>query len=102
MFIVLYKWRIKPGMERQFVENWSSITAHYAEHCGSLGSRLHKGSDGCLYGYAQWPTAVARETAMLDVRLELARLHLKEAIEETFPETVLELLEDQLKPLPAE
>lgn len=98
MFIVLYRWRIKPGFEEQFKENWSAITRHYVENCGSLGSRLHKGSDDLYYGYAQWPDSLAREHAMLDVRLELARLHMKEAIEESLPEVILETVEDHLKP----
>ena len=103
MFVVLYRWRLKPGMERQFAENWSAITSHYVEHCGSLGSRLHHGADGVYYGYAQWPSSLTREKAMLDVRLELVRLHMKEAIDESFPETILEIVEDFLKtPTPSE
>lgn len=96
MFVVLYRWRIKPELSGQFVENWSAITKFYLENCGSFGSRLHKGSDGLYYGYAQWPDALAREKAVLDVRLELARLHMKDAVEETFPEVMFEVLEDHL------
>jgi len=97
MFIVLYKWRIKPGLERQFTENWSALTQYFLESCGSLGSRLHVGDDGLYYGYAQWPDAAARDNARLDVGLEHARLHMKEAIEESFPETVLESIDDYLR-----
>lgn len=97
MFIVLYRWRLKPGMERQFTENWSAITQHYVKHCGSLGSRLHLGTDDIYYAYAQWPSSLTRENAALDVRLELARLHMKEAIEESFPEVILEVVDDHLK-----
>ena len=102
MFIVLYRWRIKTGLEAQFKENWSAITRYYVENCGSLGSRLHHGTDGIYYSYAQWPSSLARENAILDVQLELARLHMKETIEEYLPEVILEVVDDHLKPPPAE
>jgi len=97
MFIVLYRWRLKQGMEQQFIENWSAVTQHYLQHSGSLGSRLHRGSDGLYYGYAQWPNSLARENASLDVRLELTWLHMREAVEESFPEVILETVEDHLR-----
>ena len=97
MFIVLYKWRVNPDSAGQFVENWSAITRYYLENCGSLGSRLHRGSDGLLYAYAQWPDTATRDKAMLDVTLELARLHMKDAVLETFPEVMLETVDDCLK-----
>ena len=31
MFIVLYRWRIKPDLEAQFIEAWSEITEFYVE-----------------------------------------------------------------------
>jgi hypothetical protein len=68
MFIALYRWKIKPELEQQFIESWSEITAFYRENAGSLGSRLHHGSDGLWYGYAQWPSAEKREAA-LPIRL---------------------------------
>lgn len=102
MFVVLYRWRLKPGMEQQFSENWSSVTAYFLEHCGSLGSRLHRGADDLYYGYAQWPDTRARENASLDVPTESAWRSMKEAIEESFPEVILEIVEDYLKAAPTE
>ncbi|HMQ04848.1 MAG TPA: hypothetical protein PKD26_13090 [Pyrinomonadaceae bacterium] len=96
MFVILYRWRVNPEKEDLFVENWSTITTHYVEHCGSLGSRLHKGSDGLYYAYAKWPDLQTRERAFLDVRMELARLHLKDAVTETFPEIHLQVVADHL------
>ena len=69
----------------------------FVEHCGSHGSRLHKGTDGIHYSYAQWPDSLTREKAMLDVRLEIARLRMKEAILESFPEVILETIADHLE-----
>lgn len=96
MIIVLYKWRVDPSKEDVFAENWSVITRHYLEHCGSLGSRLHKGSDGFHYGYAKWPDNETRERAFLDVRVELARLHMQDCVTETFPVTFLDVIADHL------
>lgn len=79
-----------------FLENWQTITQHYIDNCGSFGSRLHRGSDGIHYGYAQWPDPETKERAVLDVRMELARLHMKDAVTETFPEIHLSPLADHL------
>ena len=83
-------------MEEQFLENWRTITRHYIETCGSFGSRLHRGSDGIYYGYAQWPDSQTKERAVPDVRMELARLHMKDAVTETFAEIHLEPVADHL------
>ncbi len=96
MLVVLYRWRVNPEMIDRFVENWSTITRHYLENCNSLGSRLHRGSDGIHYGYAKWPDHETREKAVLDVRVELARLHMKDAVIETFPEIFLDVVADHL------
>ena len=83
-------------MGEQFVENWRTITEHYVQHCGSLGSRLHRGSDGLFYGYAHWPDIETREQSVLDPRLEATRLEMTEAVSETFPEIRLEPVSDHL------
>lgn len=96
MLVILYRWRVDPERVDQFVANWSTITRHYLENCGSFGSRLHRGSDGIYYGYAKWPNSETRERAVLDVRMELARLHMKDAVVETFPEIMLDVIADHL------
>lgn len=100
MFIVLYRWRVDPQMESKFVEHWDTITRHYIENHNGLGSRLHRGSDGVFYAYAQWPDAESRELAVLDVGMELARLHMKDAVTEIFPEVHLEMVADRLLSTP--
>lgn len=96
MFIVLYRWRIKPELEEQFIKAWSEVTAYYREKHNSLGSRLHRGSDGFFYGYAQWRSAEARQKAFeFPANLE-SRAKMREAIAESFPETVLEVVSDFL------
>ena len=96
MFLVLYRWRIKPEMEKQFVESWSDVTGFIRQEYGSLGSRLHRGSDGLFYGYAQWKSAEQRiEAFALMPDLE-GRRKMQEAIEESLPEVILENLSDYL------
>lgn len=96
MFIVLYRWRLKPERELQFIEAWSEVTAYYREHHDSLGSRLHRGSDGLFYGYAQWKSAADRRKAFESPSNTEAGQRMREAIEESFPEIILEKISDYL------
>ncbi len=98
MFVVLYRWRIRPNLEQQFVENWSVRTAYLREKYDSLGSRLHRGSDGIWYGYAQWKSAEQREqvfNAESNTGSETSQ-KMREAIEESLPEIQLEITSDYL------
>jgi hypothetical protein len=83
-------------MERQFIEAWSKVTAHYRENFDSLGSRLHRGSDGLFYDYAKWKSAEQRSGAFASAPDLEARATMREAIEESLPEIVLENLSDYL------
>ena len=98
MFAVLYRWRVKPEFETQFIESWSEITTYFRENHDSLGSRLHRGGDGFWYGYAQWKSAGQRERAFTaDLRtLSEASRKIREAIEESLPETILDVISDYL------
>lgn len=98
MFIVLYRWRVKPEFERQFVESWSARTVFWREKYDSLGSRLHRGSDGIWYSYAQWKSAEQRESAFGAEAGAVSETQRKfqEAIEEDFPEIKLEIVLDYL------
>ncbi len=96
MFIVLYRWKIKPEKELQFIEAWSEVTAYYRKNFDSLGSRLHRGNDGLFYAYAQWKSVEQRENAFEStVKLEAGK-KMKEAIEERFEPVILEKLSDYL------
>lgn len=98
MFIVLYRWRIKPQLEKQFIESWSEITDYFRTNYNSLGSRLHRGNDKLFYGYAQWENSEQRENAFANENSEIseAGLKMRAAIEESFPEIVLEKIADYL------
>jgi hypothetical protein len=94
--VVLYRWRLHPGSEASFIEGWSRITALLRAHGGSLGSRLHLGSDGVWYGYAQWPDDETRQRAFSRPLDPDARAKMRSAIAESLPETVLETVADYL------
>lgn len=98
MFIVLYRWRVKPRLEQQFVAAWSERTAYLREKYDSLGSRLHRGGDGIWYSYAQWKSAEQREQALRAEagKLSAASEKMRAAIEETFSEIELETAADYL------
>lgn len=97
MFCVIYRWRIKPELEQQFIANWAAVTRFYIEHRSGWGSRLHRGEDGLFYAYAQWKSAEDREKAFQNVPDMPAREKMREAVLETLPEIVLESIEDLLQ-----
>ena len=94
--IMLYRWRVHPGSDDQFVEAWSSITQRLREERGSLGSRLHKGDDGLWYGYAQWPSADVMSNAFQQPVDELAAARMRAAVVEHFTPVKLEPVADFL------
>jgi hypothetical protein len=93
--VVLYRWKLKPGMETQFIESWSEATADLLLR-GSFGSRLHKGADDIWYGYAQWPSIAARERAFANSLDTPVQEKMREAIAESFPPIFLEPVADYL------
>lgn len=98
MFVVLYRWRLKPDFEDQFVEAWGEVTKYYLENFDSLGSRLHEGSDGIWYAYAQWKSEAQRKNASeKSSGIENAFANMGEAVDERFPEVRLKIQSDMLK-----
>ena len=45
MFVVVYRWRLKPGHEAQFARDWRDVTLLAREKYGSGGSSLFKAHD---------------------------------------------------------
>lgn len=97
---VLYRWRIDPAREGVFVAAWTAVTRHLREKHGSLGSRLHRGSDGCWHAYAQWPSEAARNAAFDAGHPEVADAQkaMRAATVEGFPPIVLRTIADELAP----
>ena len=94
--VVLYRWRLNPGSEASFTEAWSRITLSLRRDAGSLGSRLHRGSDGLWYGYAQWPDDTARQRAFAQSLDPKAGAQMRAAIAESLPEVLLTPVSDFL------
>lgn len=61
MFAVIYRWRLKSGMEDQFVDGWERVTHAIRQTCGSYGSRLHRCDDGLWLAYARWPDEATQQ-----------------------------------------
>ena len=95
MFRVLYSWKIKSEKEQDFIDAWSENTLFLRENHDSLGSHLFRGNDGKFYGLAQWKTAEDREKAFQNFsELAETRKKMREAIEESFPEVILDSIAD--------
>ncbi len=92
-FAVMYRWRIHPGMEDDFIAAWTEVTKSLV-HEGSFGSRLHLADDGTYVGYAQWPDADTRGRAFSRLAVEGVMATMTNATAESFPEVRLELLAD--------
>lgn len=99
MFIAIYRWRLKPGMEEQFVDGWERVTRAIYRSCGSYGSRLHRCHDGTWLAYAAWPDAAARDECDHD-ETEGRRL-MREAVAEDFEDIECEPVSDLLHDHPA-
>lgn len=95
MLAVIYRWRLRPGTERQFVDGWERVTRAIRTSCGSYGSSLHQAADGTWLAYARWPDAATRERCE-HVEVEGRRL-MREAVAEDFDEVVMELVSDLLQ-----
>ncbi|GAC1389534.1 MAG: hypothetical protein NVSMB31_05580 [Vulcanimicrobiaceae bacterium] len=64
MFTVIYRWRVKPELEPEFLRVWHVRTKKIEEHCGSYGARLHKSDDGTYVSIALWPSRDAWDAPM--------------------------------------
>lgn len=96
MTIFLYRWKIKPGKEKQFEENWALVTKAIREQCGSYGSRLHIAENGEYVGYAQWPDTKSREACELSPSSAGARVLMREAVELSYPDQQFAVKNDLL------
>jgi hypothetical protein len=95
-YAVIYRWRIRPEKEEQFIQDWSRVTLFYVKSHGALGARLHRGPDDIWYAYAQWPDLETRNRAFAEAGEPESHAHINDAIIETFPEIVLSPVADFL------
>lgn len=98
-FCVIYRARVHVDKEARYVAAWSRLTLLLRTERGALGSRLHRGSDGLWYAYAQWSSAEARAAAFKLPSVDpAAEAEVADCIVEYFPEILLDPIEDQLVP----
>jgi heme-degrading monooxygenase HmoA len=91
MFAVIYRWRLVPGREAQFEDGWRAATEAIAAEFGGWGSRLHRGEDGFVVAYAQWPDRATWEAARqsrMQVSSDAARAQYRASFEPESFETV--------------
>ena len=97
MIIYLYRWRIDPAKQDHFVTAWSDVTAHVLK-TRQPGVASAPRRRRLVYGYAQWPSAEARQNAGLDSSDLAAALRLmREATLESLPEVELTPVRDFLR-----
>jgi len=98
MFIALYRWKLKDGLEEKFREGWRRRTQEIYSACGSLGSRLHRAEDGTWVAYAQWPDRRTWEAASaVPVTDAEASDMMRESVETSYPSVLMEVAEDLLR-----
>jgi hypothetical protein len=60
MFVAIYRWRLHPERESDFVANWQRITLDGLAG-GSGGSSLFRDAQGTWVAIARWPSREARD-----------------------------------------
>jgi heme-degrading monooxygenase HmoA len=55
MFVVIYRWQLKPGKKSEFRDAWSQATKAIYATRGSLRPQFMEGQYGTCYGVARWP-----------------------------------------------
>ncbi len=98
MFIALYRWKVREGHEKSFLEGWHRRTEEIYRHSGSLGSRLHQAEERLWVAYAQWPDRRTYDAAQsIPVTDAEARNMFRESIEESYPDIYMDVIDDLLQ-----
>jgi len=101
MFIVVYRWTVRDGLEDQFQRAWATRTEEIKQEHGGLGSRLHRSAEGSWIAYAQWPSREAWQAAGTGQRASSgAREQMAAAITSHEVLLQMEVVSDLLVPTP--
>lgn len=104
MFVAIYRWRIDPDGERDFVANWHRITRRGLA-AGSGGSSLFRDAEGCWVAIARWESRQARDRFLQSLTSDEIDAALSEraraAVLQRFPDQELDSVLDGWAPLPA-
>jgi quinol monooxygenase YgiN len=103
MFVVIYRWKIKAGMDEAFRAAWRKATRAIVLRYGALGSRLHQAEDGDWLAYAQWPNRARweamRDGTPADAEAANAMRHCIDDSGEMMAPLCLTVMDDYLKPM---
>ncbi len=103
MFVAIYRWRLYPELEQDFIANWHRITL-LGVAAGSGGSSLFKDAEGCWVAIARWTSRAAREHFFQLMEGDDAEPEMREraalAIIERLPPQELESVLDCWAPFP--
>jgi len=103
MFVAIYRWRLHPELEQDFIANWHRITL-LGLAAGSGGSSLFKDTQGCWVAIARWTSREAREHFFQLMEGDYAEPSMREraalAIIERLPPQELESVLDCWAPFP--
>ena len=100
-FVAICRWRLKPDVERDFIENWQRITEQ-ARVAGSGGSSLFRDVDGSWVAIARWSSREVRSNFFAsyhdrvrdDAQVQLMQAKADAAIETRYPAQELDLVLD--------
>jgi quinol monooxygenase YgiN len=96
---VIYRFKVKPGMEDAFVDAWHRLTVAIRRERGSLGSRLHRADDGAFVAYAQWPDReLFQRAGALGAADEQARDDMRAAMDGPVESLLMTMVDDLLEP----
>lgn len=99
MFIAIYEFDVKAGLEAEFRSYWSKTTEGICRECGSLGSRLHSTDKPNIFvAYAQWPSKEHWQNSRLaDEEYLSYRTSMRECLNSSRTVYELEVVEDHLR-----
>lgn len=103
MLIAIYRWRLHPEREQDFVTHWRLITLQGLAG-GSGGSSLFRDARGVWVAIARWPSRDVRDRFFLqlgesDVETQMSERSRREVIER-FPNEEIESVLDVWAPFP--
>ena len=101
MIVVVYRWRLKPGMLEDFTAVWAEVTSTL-KPLGSGGSALFEDSEGIVWGIARWPDAETRDAAFARSSSALdRRARFDACVAERLEPTELHVIKDLWSAFPA-
>jgi len=105
MIAVLYKFKLKNGKEKEYLQNWRKLASYFVKSRGAVGSCLHKAENGLWIAYSRWPDQKTRKASWTNDKKTLAAMpadiqqviqSMKSCIKRKYPEICMKIKEDLL------